>query len=104
MSWEFIQQVTQTEADAKQRKVDAAVTAKKIISDAHLAGEEALRSTVATANAHVKQIMLQAEERAARRAEELASQSKADCAALCSAAESKLDEAAALIVRRVVNS
>lgn len=104
MSLEAIRQVTQAEAAAKQRKADAADSAKKIIADAHLAGEEALRSTVATANAHVKQIMLQAEEHAARRAEELASQSKADCAALCSAAESKLDEAAALIVRRVVNS
>ena len=104
MSWEFIQQVTQTEADAKQRKVDAAVTAKKIISDAHLAGEETLRRVVADADTQVKQMMLQAEDRAARRAEEIAAQSKADCAALCRTAENKLDEAAALIVRRVVNS
>lgn len=104
MSLEAIRQVTQAESAAKQRKADAADSAKKIISDAHLAGEEVLRSTAAAADTQVKQIMMQAEERADRRAEELASQSKADCAALCSAAETKLDDAAVLIIKRVVNS
>lgn len=104
MSLEAIRQITQAEACAKQRKTDAAVAAKKIISDAYFAGEEKLRSAAATADAQVRQIILQAEERAARRAEEISSQSKAGCAALCSAAEIKLDDAAALIIRRVVNS
>lgn len=104
MSLEAIRQITQAEAGAKQRKANAADIANKMVADAHLAGEEKLRSAAATADAQVKQIMLQAEERAARRAEEIASQAKADCASLCSAAETKLDDAAALIIRRVVNS
>lgn len=104
MSLEAIKKVAQTEAETKQRKADAAAAAKKMVSDAHLAGEEALRSAVAKADAQTKQMMLQAEERAATRALEIAAQSKEDCAALCAAAENKLDEAAALIVRRVVNS
>lgn len=104
MSLEAIKKVAQTEAETKQRKAEALAAAKKMVSDAQLAGEQALRNTYAEAEAKAKELMLQAEERASTRASEIAAQSQQECAALCSAAEHKLDDAAALIVRRVVSS
>ena len=104
MSLEAIQMVAQTEAETKQRKTEAVAAAKKLVADAEQAGKQALQTACAEAEAKTGNLMVQAEERAAARAAEIAAQSKQECAALCSAAENKLDEAAALIVRRVVSS
>lgn len=104
MSLEAIKQVAQTEAETKQRKADAVVAAKKLVADAEQAGAQTLRDACAAADANAKELLVRAEERAAARAAEIAAQSRQECAALCSAAENKLDEAAALIVRRVVSS
>ena len=96
MSLEAIKKVAQTEAETKQRKAEAAVTAKKLVADAEQAGNESLRKARTEAEAKSRELLAKAEERAA--------QSTQECAALGSAAESKLEEAAALIVRRVVSS
>lgn len=104
MSLEAIKQVTQTEADTKQRKVDAAAAAKKLVADAERAGQDAVQNARAEAEAKAKELMSQAEANAAQRAVEIAAQAEAECAALRNAAEGKLEEAAALIVRRVVSS
>lgn len=101
---EAIQKVTQAEAESKQRKADAIADAKKLVAQAEQAGAQTLRNVCAEAEAKAKELMTQAEERAAARAAEIAAQSKQDCAALCNAAEGKLEQAAALIVRRVVSS
>ena len=104
MSLEAIQMVAQTEAETKQRKADAIAAAKKLIAEAEQTGKQTLQTACADAEAKARELMVRAEERAAARAAEIAAQSKQDCAALCSSAENKLDEAAALIVRRVVSS
>ena len=104
MSLEAIKKVARTEAETKQRKAEAAVTAKKLVADAEQAGNESLRKARTEAEAKSRELLAKAEERAAVRTAEIAAQSKQECAALCSAAESKLEEAAALIVRRVVSS
>lgn len=104
MSLEAIKQVTQAEAESKQRKAEAIAAAKKLVAQAEQAGEQTLRSACADADAKARELMVQAEERSAVHAAGIAAQSKQDCAALCSAAEGKLDQAAALIVRRVVSS
>ena len=104
MSLEAIQMVTRAEAETKQRKADAITAAKKLVAEAEQAGKQALQAACSDADAKAKELMVQAEERAAARAAEIAAQSGQDRAALCSAAENKLDEAAALIVRRVVSS
>jgi len=101
---EAIQKVTQAEAESKQRKAGALAAAKRLVAEAEQAGAQTLRNTCAEAEAKAKELMIQAEERSAVRAAEIAAQSKQDCAALCSAAEGKLEQAAALIVRRVVSS
>ena len=104
MSLEAIQLVTQAETEAKQRKIQAAADAKKVVANAELAGKQALQRACTQAEAEAKELMAQAEKRSAARAVEIAAQSKQDCAALCSVAESRLEEAAALIVRRVVSN
>ena len=104
MSLEAIKQVTQAEAETKQRKAEAIAAAKKLVADAEQSGKQVLQNACNQAEAKARELMLQAEERAAVRVAEIAAQSKQECAALCSTAESKLDEAAALIVRRVVSS
>ena len=104
MSLEAIKQVAQTEVESKQRKVDAAAAAKKLVADAEQAGQEALRGARSQAEAKAKELMAQAEQRSAERAAEIAAQAGQECSALRSAAEGKLEEAAALIVRRVVSS
>ena len=101
---EAIQKVTQAEAESKQRKADALAAAKKLVADTEQAGKDALQTACADAEVKAKALLTQAEEQAAARAAEIAAQSRQECAALCSAAENKLDEAAALIVRRVVSS
>lgn len=104
MSLDAIKQVVQAEADTKQRKADAAAAAKKLIADAEQAGQEALRGARSEAEIKAKELMVQAEERAAVRSSEIADQAKKDCAALRAAAEGRLEAAADLIVRRVVSS
>ena len=99
-----IKKVTQAEAESKQRKAEAIAAAKKLVAQAEQEGKQTLQNACAAAEAQAKEFMVRAEERAAARAAEIAAQSERDCAALCSAAETKLDEAAALIVRRVVSS
>lgn len=101
---EAIQKVTQAEAESKQRKIEAIAAAKKLVTDAEQAGKQTLQNACAEAETKAKELMTQAEARAAARAAEIAAQSKQDCAALCSAAQGKLEQAAALIVRRVVSS
>ncbi len=103
MSLDAIKQVTQTEEEIKQRKTEAVFAAKKLVADAEKTGKEALHTARTNAETKAKELLVQAEEHSAVRASEIAAQSKQECANLCSAAESKLEEAAALIVRRVVN-
>lgn len=104
MSLDAIKQVTQAEVETKQRKTDATVAARKLISDAEQAGQEALRSARTQAEAKARELMAQAEERAAVRTAEITAQAKQECAALRSTVESRLEKAADLIVRRVVSS
>ncbi len=104
MSLDAIKQVTLAEAETKQRKADALAAAKKLVAEAEQSGKEALRAAKAAAEANAKELMAQAEQRAVGRAEEAAKQSQQACADLRSTAEGRLDQAAELIVRRVVSS
>lgn len=103
MSLEALQKVTQTEQSGQNRKAEAAAAAKKLTADARRAGEALLEQTRKEGEAENKALMQQAEERAAQAAAELLDETKAKAGAMCQAAEGKLDAAADLIVRRVVN-
>jgi V/A-type H+-transporting ATPase subunit G/H len=104
MSLDAIKQVTQAETETKQRKADAAAAAKKLVADAEDAGKQTVRDARAKAEAEVKQQMAQAEARAAERAAGIVKQGKQECDALRNTAQGRLEQAADLIVRRVVSS
>jgi vacuolar-type H+-ATPase subunit H len=104
MSLDAIKQVTQAEAQTKQRKADAAAAARKLVADAQDTGKQAVQNARAKAEAKVKENMAQAEARAAQRAAGIVKQGEQECDALRNTAQGRLEQAADLIVRRVVSS
>lgn len=103
MSLEAVQKVTASEQSSQARKAEAAAAAKKLTADARRAGEALLETARHEAEAENKALLQQAEERAEKAAAKLLEQTKAQAGGMCAAAEAKLDAAADLIVRRVVN-
>ena len=103
MSLEAIKKVTETEQISLQRKAEAAQQAKKTVAEAERAGQELLERSRQEAEAKVKEFMADAEQRAAAHADEVMKETELACKQLRQEAEGRLDEAAALIVRRVVN-
>lgn len=103
MSLEAVQKVAQAEQQSKERKAAAAEQAKRLVAEARQNGQAELQKARATAESRAKEQMALAEERAAKAAETVLADTRKSCASLCQAAESKLADAAALIVRRVVN-
>lgn len=103
MSLEAIQKVTASEQASQSRKADAAAAAKKLTADAQRAGESLLETARREAEAENKELLLRTEERAAKEAVRLRADAEAEAEAMCKAAEDRLDAAADLIVRRVVN-
>jgi V/A-type H+-transporting ATPase subunit G/H len=103
VSIEAIQQVTQAETSAQEKKLAAYAQAKQIIRDAERAGQLLLEQTRQKAEIETREAMAQAEKNAATRAEQVISDNAKACSLLCSAAEARLDAAATLIVKRIVN-
>ena len=85
MSLEAVQVVTETEQRALQRKAEAVEAAKKLVAEAQ-----------------ARQMMTRAEEAAAKHTETVMEETRRSCDDLRRAAEGKLEDAAALIIRRVV--
>lgn len=103
MSIEAIQQVSQAEASAQEKKLAAYAQAKQLVKDAERAGQLLLEQARQNADALTREAMAQAEKAAAVQAKQVLSDNAGACKQLCSAAESRLDAAAALIVKRIVN-
>ncbi len=103
MALEGIKQVTETEALVRQRKAEALAQAKKTVADARRAGEEALASARAQAESQAKLFLQEAEKKASVHTEQVVEETKRSCEALRQSAEGRMKDAAALIVRRVVN-
>lgn len=103
MSLEALQKVTAAEQAAQAKKAEAAVAAKKLVSDAQRAGEALLEQARQEAEEGNKALLRQAEQRAQREAQRLLEDAKAQAGAMSKTAEGRLDAAADLIVRRVVN-
>jgi V/A-type H+-transporting ATPase subunit G/H len=103
MSLDAIKQVTETEQISAQRKLDAEAEAKKAIGEAERAGRAQLQEARAEAQTKVKALMAQAEKGAAKDAEQIGQQTEQSCEQLKAEARAKLEAAATLIVRRVVN-
>lgn len=104
MALEAVKLVAQAEQQSKDRKAEAVLEAKKRLADAEKAGQEALATTKKQADAKGKELLAQAEKDAAEDAAKIKQQADADCAALRTNAKKRLEEAASLIVRKVVDA
>ena len=103
MSIEAIQQVTQAESSAQDKKLTASTQAKQLLRDAQQAGQLLLEQTHQKAQTQNRDAMTAAEQSAARRTEAVLAENALKCDALCNAAEDRLNAAAALIIKRIVN-
>lgn len=104
MSLEAVKQVAEAEQLSKERRAQAALDAKKLLADAEKAGQQAVADAKKQAEAQAKELVAKAEQDAAGDAARIKEQADADCAALRSKAEGRLEEAASLIVRKVVDA
>lgn len=104
MSLEAIKSISQAEEKSAQDIIEAQQSAKKAVSDAEKAGAAAIEKGRARAEEEIRALMKAAEARADEKAEELRQSTANKCAAMRVHAEGRLDEAASLIVRRVVES
>lgn len=104
MSLDAMKQVTQAEQETRDRKAEALTAAKRAVADAERDGKARLQEARSQAESQVRGFLRQAEEQAARHTDEVLAEKRKACGALREKAEARLDEAAALIVRRVVNS
>lgn len=104
MSLEAIKSITAAEEQSHAALIDAQLAAKKAVADAEKAGLAVIAEARARAEEEVGALMKAAETRAGKSAEELRQSTSNKCAAMSARAEGRLDSAASLIVRRVVES
>ena len=90
------------ELELKQKSEVHSQQAKKAVADARSAGEACLREAAERAEAEVKQLMHEANERAMALAAERASSTENKKAVLHVRAERNMEKAAALIVEKIV--
>ena len=102
MSLEAIEKVTQVESEARERRAAAGAEAKQLIADAEKEGQALLQRTRTAGAEAGRELLRQAEERAAAAAAKTAQAAEADAAKLREAAGKRLEAAAEFIVGRVV--
>ena len=102
MALEAIQTVTQAEARAKADREAAAAQAKQRLTDAQREAKQTVEQARQKAREEARQMMAQAEEKAAQQTRAELERAAADCEALKRNARDRLEEAAQLIVGRVV--
>ena len=101
MALEAIQTVTQAEAKAKADREAAVVQAKQKVADAQREAKQAVEQARQQAREEARRMMAEAEDKAANLTQEL-ERAKQDCETLKQNARGRLEEAAQLIVGRVV--
>ena len=104
MSLDAMMKVTQAEKLGQQRKIEATSTAKKVVADAEQVGIVALSEARHKAEEEVANLMVVAEDNAAKQAKQIMANTQASCDELRKLAESHMEQATVCIVRRVVNS
>lgn len=103
MALEAIGKVTELERNIQKQREDAAAESKQRIQAAQRAGQQLLDESRQQAEAEVRNMMAQAEKKAAEQAKEIMAEAQRSCEALKSSARKKLDQAAALVVKKVVS-
>lgn len=104
MSFEAITSIAQAEAEAKAAVAAAEVKARQMLADADAAGKAAVEAACSKAVEELAELSRQAKEKAVGDAQTLAGELENQKAVLRSRAETRLDQAASLVVERIVNS
>lgn len=104
MSFEAIASITQAEAEAKAAVAAAQARAKALVSEAEAAGKAAVEAAEAKAESELGELRRQADDRARSDARALSGDTENSKAALRARAEARLDQAASLVVERIVKS
>ena len=102
MSLEAIEKVTQVENEVRERRAAAEAEAKQIVANAEKEGQALLQRTRSAGVDAGRELLRQAEERAAAAAAKTAQAAEKDAAALRDTAGKRLEAAAEFIVGRVV--
>ena len=102
MALEAIQTVTQAEAKAKADRESAAAQAKQRLADAQREAKQTVEQARQQAREETRRMMAEAEDKAAQLTREELDRAAADCDTLKQDARGRLEEAAQLIVGRVV--
>ena len=104
MSFEAIASITKAEADAKAAVAQADAKARQMRADAENAGRAAIEVAGEKAGHEIAELRRQTDEKAMDAASGLSRELEATKAALRAKAEAKLQQAATLVVERIVNS
>ena len=103
MSLDAIKKVTETEQLSQQRRIEAATAAKKLVADAERDGVKLVEAAQNRAVGEARTMMAEAEKKAAEYAAKAKADTERDCVELRRAAERRLDDAATLIMERIVS-
>ncbi len=103
MSFEAITSVKTAEAEAKAAIAAAELRAKQMLADAESAGRAAVEAAAARAESELKELRRRTEEKSEQENLALADTLKGRESMLRAQAEPQLEQAAALIVERIVN-
>ena len=104
MSFEAITSITGAEAAAKATIAGAELKAKQMLADAQSAGKLAVEAAGKKAEGELQELNRQAADKARADAETVSGELENRKAALRARAEARLEEAATLVVERIVNS
>jgi len=102
MSLDAIRNISDAEEAVERTKAEAISQAKKALSDAEKAGEKLVADAIARGESESVQLIKNVEKQAAVKAAEVASNTENKKAAMMAHAESRMDEAAAFIIERIV--
>ena len=103
MPLEAMQRIIEAENDADKAVSRAQQEAQDVIREAERQGREGVAATIARANSDIAQLKRAAAQNAADQAKDLASRTANRQATLRARAERRLDDAARLIVERIVD-
>ena len=104
MTMEAIEKVVAVEEKSRADKAEAEARVKQALAEAEHEGQAQLQKARREAAENGRELLKRAEERAAQTAEEIAERARGESDALRTAAKSRMEEAAEMIVGRVVKS
>lgn len=102
MSLEAIEKIRQLESENQERKAAAEAEARQMVTDAERAGLGLVQKARSDAAEHSKQLLQEAEKKAAARSAEIGAAAEAEAQLLRKVADKHLSEAVEFIVGRVV--